>query len=175
MKNKIRLCRWHLLFFSILCVSIAEKGKAQAVKSSDYQNNPAWVQMMSDPNVNYYEAVKAYEDYWKGKPKPNNEEEEMEMMAQRNHSTKMTEKDKKKLEKEEHEHEREMERESKRKLTEDDLKQLEWKREMTYQCKRFEDWMRTVKPYVQNDGRILSEEERMKIYEQRQQELKGEK
>ncbi len=175
MKNKYALYYYkHLLLLNILFVSISGKLDAQAAKSSDYQNNPSWVQMMSNPHVNYYEAVKAYNDYWKGKPKPNDEAEEMEMMAERNHPSKMTAKEKKKFEMEEREHKREGDQ-SRKKLTEDDLKQLEWKREMTYQCKRFEDWMQTVKPYVQNDGRILSEEERMKIYEQRMDELRKEK
>ena len=159
-----------LIVLSVLAFNL--KTNAQAAKSSEQPNLPAWVQMMSDPNVNYYVAVKTYEDYWKGKPKPNNEEEEMEAMARRNGSATMTDKEKREMEREEREHKREMERESKRKLTTEDLKQLEWKQEMTYQCKRFEDWMRTVKPFVQTDGRILTEEERMQIYNQRQEELK---
>ncbi len=175
MKNKQPLCSLGI-FLSFVCMVTAFnfRANAQAAKSNDYNLNPSWVQMMSDSNVNYFEAVKAYNEYWKNKPKPNDEAEEMEMMAAKNHSDKMTDKERKKLEREEREHEREMERESKKKLTAEDIKQMEWKREMTYQCKRFEDWMRTVKPFVQSDGRILTESERMKIYEQRQQEMKNE-
>lgn len=158
------------LILILLANGIFSASTAQTAKGSDYPLNPVWVQMMSDPNVNYYVAVKTYEDYWKDKKKPNAESEEMEQMAKKNHSGKMSDKERKELDKEEREHKRELARESKKTLTEADMKQLEWKREMTYQCKRFEDWMRTVKPFVQNDGRILTEEERMKIYEQRQQE-----
>ncbi len=173
MKNSFKLMYrifYVLMFFKLLFN--APTVQAQALKSSDYQNNPAWVQMMSDPNVNYFEALKAYDDYWLGKEQPEEEEEQMEMMAARNHSGKMTDAERKKQEEEIREHERELKRESKKKLTEDDLLQLEWKREMAYQCKRFKDWKTTVKPFVQNDGRILNEEERMKIYNQRQEELK---
>ena len=173
MKKRNQFNCWQpLSLIALFIVVTINHANAQAAISTDYNLNPAWVQMMSDPNVNYYVAVKTYNDLWKGKQKPTDEAEEMEMMAAKNHSTKMTEKEKKQLEKEEREHQREVEKESKRKLTDEDLKQLEWKREMTYQCKRFEDWMRTVKPFVQNDGRILTEEERMQIYNQRQEELK---
>ena len=138
--------------FSILLFN-ASNIHAQALKSSDYQNNPAWVQMMSDPNVNYFEALKAYDDYWRGKEQPEEEEEQMEMMASRNHTGKMTDAERKKQDEEIREHERELKRESKKTLTKDDLLKLEWKREMAYQCKRFKDWKTTVKPFVQNDGR----------------------
>ncbi len=171
MKNKRSIINKMLfppLLIIALCICNAANG--QTAKSSDYSLNPSWVNMMSDPNENYYEVIKAYDDYWKNKKKPTDEAEEMEMMEEKNHSTKMTDKEKKELEKEERAHKRELELESKKKLTDDDLKQLEWKREMSYQCKRFEDWKLTVKPFVQNDGRILNEEERMKIFEQRQQE-----
>ena len=176
MKTKHPFCNLHLLWLMIIClIANSSQANAQAAKSSDYQNHPAWVDMMSDPNVNYYVAVNTYNDFWKGKQKPNDEAETMELQSERNHKDKMTEQEKKKFEKEERERKHEKELDSKKQLTEEDMKQLEWKREMTYQCKRFEDWMRTVKPFVQNDGRILTEEERMKIYDQRQQELKKEK
>lgn len=125
--------------------------------------------MMNDPNTNFYEAVKAYETYWQYHVKPNPESEEMEQAAQPS-SEKMTDKEKKKLESENRDRERERKAESKKKLSEQDLLKLEEIREMTYQCKRFEDWMREVKPFVQNDGRILTAEERMEIYN-KQKEL----
>lgn len=152
-------------------VANAEKVSAQTANNDGFPLNPPWVKMMTDPNVNYYEAVKAYEDFWKGREKPNNEAEEMEQMVSQNHSGKMTDKERKKMEREEREHKREMERELKKKWTEEELKELEWKREMTYQCKRFEQWMRDSQPYIQNDGRILTQDEKMRIYEQRQREL----
>ena len=170
MKNKFSLYYWYLLLTSILCGSISEKSAAQVAISSDHQNNPAWVQMMSDPNVNYYEAVKAFDEYWKHLEMPEEEDEKMGKLNKYVNNREQTK--------------AEYERQQKQKieaeganiiLTEAEMKELEWKREMTYQVKRFKDWKRTVKPYVQNDGRILNEEERMKIYEQRQDELRKDK
>lgn len=34
------------------------------------QSIPEWYSMMKDPNVNYYKAVEAYDNYWEGKKKP---------------------------------------------------------------------------------------------------------
>lgn len=142
--------------------------------SPDYRNNPVWIKMMEDPNTNFYEAVKAYETFWMYHEKPNDEAEEMENAALQS-SEKMNDKQKKALEKKNREKERELNKENKKKLSESDLLKLEEKREMTYQCKRFEDWMREVKPFVQNDGRILSAEERMEIYNKQKEELNNQK
>ena len=96
MKNKNHLSSYLLLL--VLTSFTSFNANSQAAKSSDYPLNPSWVQMMSDPNVNYYVAVKAYDDFWKGKEKPNNEAEEMEMRTAKNHSDKMMDKEKKQLE-----------------------------------------------------------------------------
>ena len=154
--QKIRVLQPVLVIF-IVVFGISGQSKGQAAKSSDYKNAPSWVQMMSNPDVNYFEAVKAYEQYWKHHEKPKEEEE---LLGEGNSDKKGN-------------HEREKERShGKTTLTQKEIKKLEWKQEMTYQCKRFEDWMRSVKPYIQNDGRILSPEERMKIYDKRQEDLK---
>jgi len=150
------------------------KVRAQSV---DYKNNPEWIKMIDDPNANYFEAIKAYETYWKYHEKPKNEEEEMEAMAEMNYSEKMTEAEKEKIEKEHREREKELKKDQKKTLTKAEMKALAEKQEMTYQCKRFENWIHEVKPFVQEDGRIQSQEERMKIYneqieEQRKQNKK---
>jgi hypothetical protein len=33
--------------------------------TTDYTNYPVWIKMMDDPKTNYYEANKAYDEYWK--------------------------------------------------------------------------------------------------------------
>ena len=53
-----------VLFFGI------QLSSAQNNLNSNYSKNPEWIQMMDNPNVNYYEAVKAYNEYWKN-PKMN--------------------------------------------------------------------------------------------------------
>jgi hypothetical protein len=134
----------------------------------DYKKNPEWIKMINDPNANYFEAIKAYETYWKYHEKPNGEEEEMQKS---NSSTeKMTDKEKKDSEELQREKEEERQKDMNKKYSQKDMKMLEEKQEMIYQCKRFDDWIREVKPFVQEDGRILSEEERMDIYKRQIEE-----
>jgi hypothetical protein len=155
--------------FAIVIFFSFSKVNVQA-QSADYKNSPEWIKMIDDPNANYFEAIKAYETYWKYHEKPKNEEEEMEEMAQMNYSEKMTEEEKEKIEKAHREKEEEMKHDQNKTLTEAEMKALAEKQEMTYQCKRFENWIHEVKPFVQEDGRILSQEERMKIYNQQIEE-----
>jgi ribosome-binding ATPase YchF (GTP1/OBG family) len=122
---------------------------------------PKWVLMMDDPNANYYEALKAYEEYWKTHPMPMEEEEEMEgALPEKGVSEK-------EMKREERERERELER--RKKLRGADLEVAEY---LKYQNKRFKNWAREVKPWVQEDGRILTDEERTAIWKKQQEELR---
>jgi len=125
----------------------------------DYANNPAWIKMMDDPKTNYYEAVKAYDEYWNHHVKPVEEEEEE--MTGTNPDFK--------------EHEREVRKEQKKNkdkvFSPEEIKAREEYEQMKYQVKRFEQWKREVLPFVQEDGRILSDEERMEIWKKQQEEI----
>ncbi|MEN9609222.1 MAG: hypothetical protein RLZZ628_36 [Bacteroidota bacterium] len=57
-KTVLTLC---LLFFG--CIASAQSSK-----------DPVWHTMIQDPNVNYYQAKRAYDDYWKGKMPPPNKD-----------------------------------------------------------------------------------------------------
>ena len=100
--------------------------------------------MMDDPNVNYYEAIKIYNDYWKTHPKPDDPEDRLSQPLDNQDS----ETDKPQLSKEE----------------------KKFEAEMIYQTKRFENWMREEKPFVQEDGRILTQQERIAIWKKQQEE-----
>lgn len=117
--------------------------------------------MMDDPSTNYFEALKAYDEFWKTHPMPLEEEEEMEgALPQKGVSDKQSKR-------EEREREREMER--KKKLRGADLETAEY---LKYQSKRFRNWAREVKPWVQEDGHILTDEERTAIWKKQQEELR---
>lgn len=109
--------------------------------------------MMKDPKANYYEAVKAFNLYWKNKEKPI---EEMEILNE----------DMSKHEKREH-------KRFEKKLSKMTPTQRQAFDELAYQFKRFKDWQRENAPYVQEDGSILSQEERNKIWEQIQDARKN--
>ena len=130
-------------------------------QTSDHTNDlPNWVAMIDDPNVNYYNALKTYDEYWKTHIKPNNEEEEMaaEKEGFREH---------------EREVKKEIKKDSNRVFTEEEIKQMNESNLMKYHVKRFEQWKREVKPFVQEDGRVLSDKERMEIWEKQQGEIRN--
>jgi hypothetical protein len=140
------------LFFSVSHV------RAQ----TDYANNPVWIKMMDDSTTNYYEAQKAFDEYWKHHVKPAGEEEEM-AEGEKNSNER------------EREVRREIKKDWKKTVTEEDLKRQNENVQMKYQVKRFEQWTREVKPFVQEDGRILTSGERMEIWNKQQEEIKKQK
>ena len=147
------------LFLPAFFLSFALHSNAQDQSKPDYSKEPSWIKMMDDKNVNYYEALNAYETYWKSHKKLPGEEEEM------SHGKR----DFKEMQKES---EREQKKDQKKKFTEEDLKKANDEQEMKYQVKRFEQWMREVKPFVQEDGRILSDDERINLWKKQQEEIK---
>lgn len=134
----------------ILCFVL--RGNSQAVQSatSDYANSPVWISMIDKPETNYYEAIKAYEAYWKVHVKPVNSEEEEEGFINEPANEREREKEERKHRKE-------------KKPDAAQLKQMEERDRMIYQCKRFENWKQEVLPFVQEDGRILTMQERQAL------------
>lgn len=127
-----------LLLFLLLFTAIQSFAQEQ---NRIYKKKPVWVDMMDDENVNYYEALKAYDTFWQYHEKPENEEGDW-MPEGKDY---FQEKEKKR---------------SKRQL-----KELQMLEELRYEVKRFEFWKRESEPYVQEDGSILSMDERIKIWQ----------
>jgi hypothetical protein len=115
-----------------------------AQKTKNYKKHPYWIDMIKEPNVNYFEAIKAYETFWDGKHKPL---EENELIGQ----TKGTASKEEKMESRKEMRERKREKEMYKKYG--------------LECKKFEHWKMQVKPYVQSDGTIISKEEQLKMWE----------
>ncbi|HLN52959.1 MAG TPA: PKD domain-containing protein [Lentimicrobium sp.] len=60
MKHIFRLTLICTLFFLINTAESQNSGK-------DYKNYPYWIEMMQDPEANFFETQKAFYDYWEGK------------------------------------------------------------------------------------------------------------
>lgn len=135
--------RRFLFLLALLPLTLAA-GAQNKTKAPDYSKKPYWIDMIKDPNVNYFEAVKAYDTFWKGKEKP---AEEDQLIGQ------------------------EKEAKSKKKKREE-MEEKELYRKYALECKKFEHWKRTVKPYVQADGHILTQEEQLKIWEEQKNKRK---
>lgn len=143
---------------AVLFVFTANGLRAQTDSVVQEANNlPVWVQMMNDENANYHETVKAFEDYFKTHPLPGVDVEEELMGA--DESAKEN-------------YEREMKEQNKEILSAQQRKDLVAREQLSYQVKRFRNWKREMKPFVQEDGHILSGEERVRIWEQQQEEMK---
>lgn len=60
MKQFFRLALFCALFF------LFSTAKSQTT-NKDYKSYPYWIDMMQDPNANFFETQKAFYDYWEGK------------------------------------------------------------------------------------------------------------
>lgn len=145
----------------LMALSVNLRAQTDASGARAPMEIPKWVNMMDDPDVNYFEAIRAYDEFWKSTPKPVEEEEMMESgVSQKGKS-------KREIRRERNEREREYDR--KKKLSGSELERAEY---LKYQSKRFENWAREVKPWVQENGHILNDAERTAIWRQQQEELK---
>ncbi|MFM9055112.1 MAG: hypothetical protein ACKOQY_00255 [Bacteroidota bacterium] len=144
--------KFTLLFgLSTLCTQLF------AQQAPGGMETPRWVFMMEDPNVNFFEAIKEYQNYWMTHRKPISESELFEKENKRPKEERQAEA------------EREEERLQKlgKELSGSELEQTEY---LKYQSKRFDKWVIEVKPWVQENGHILSYEERRAIWEKEEAE-----
>lgn len=142
------------LFLIFLFISLPYFGFCQKEKElteEQLSSYPHWIKMMDDPNTNYFKALDAFEAYWEKRVEP---EEESELITE----GKLTREQADSMQ------------QSRATWTQAQLNEY---MRMKYQFKRFKDWKRSMFPYVQADGRILSEEERMQLYNQQLKERTG--
>ena len=126
----------------LLCMLLNYSATAQT-KSKP----PLWVTMMDDPNVNYFEAVKNFNDYWKTREKPVEEKELFGSVGDK-------------------------EKEESIKQKKGRLKAEDPAQKYAFEYKRFLWWMREVEPFVQSDGRIKGMNERINEWRTQQQQRK---
>ncbi len=135
-----------LLISIILLNSLMMFSQTQK-KSVNYSKKPYWVEMMKDPNSNYFETIKAYEAFWENRKKP---QEENDVIGQsKNVSSKRNFLSRWFKTKEERD--------------EEDIKKY------TLDVKKFNHWKLKVEPYVQADGSILDADARLKLWQDQQQ------
>jgi hypothetical protein len=109
----------------------------KSIAQSTEEKSPEWIKMMDDENVNYNQAVSNFNAYWEKREKPT-EEEEVFNDKDFFKKQKSSTKKSKNIEPEKY----------------------------SFEYKKFLDWKRSVAPYVQSDGRILSQQEQLEIWEQ---------
>src|SRR3954468_443423 len=70
MKGAAAIC----IYLFISSAAMCQPGNAGR-QEKDYARHPFWISMMDDEHVNYFEAVKAYEIYWRFHSKPVEEDQ----------------------------------------------------------------------------------------------------
>jgi len=139
-----------LAFVWLFCSPVnAQNFTDQQLKQ--WSKEPVWIQMIDDPNANYFETVAAYEAFWKNREMPVEEDQILRM--------KREDRDKVESRKEKRQRERKEKRMEKEER-EDELMRHKY----AFAVKKYNHWKLTVEPYVQSDGRILSKEEQLKLH-----------
>lgn len=164
MKNYKWQMRIVLLF--LLVVSTGNTCLAQdtlkVYNPKEFRKKPIWIEMMNDPNANYYQTIEAFRVFWKDRVMPEEPFENKEMdIFEREVGLESAEGDEKERERE---HERE-ERRRERKGTEETMRYAS-------DVRAFKGWIHSVKPWVREDGSIVSQAEQQKIIDAQSQELK---
>ena len=147
-RTKTPASKFLLIFILLVAASTFSFSQQTKPVSKEYSKFPYWVEMMDDPNVNYFEAVKAYDEFLLKRKKP---KEEDEIIGEKFYSSE-AEKKKRSL----------WDRIFASREDKADAETAKYK----FLCKKFEHWKFVVQPYVQPDGRILSTEEQLEIWKQ---------
>lgn len=141
--------------FLILILPASLFGQTKFTKRQ-MKKQPVWIQMIKNEQANYFDALKAFELYFTAHPFPVIEEEEMGK----------NENLKERIEKSEARFKKRH-----RKVKQDPGTLQQEKHEeakLAFEVKRFNRWEMKTRPYVKNDGSIMSAEERMAIWKSQQ-------
>lgn len=135
---------YKIILTSIILLSLGQLfGQSPAKYSDKYlKKHPVWIEMIQQENANYFEVIHAFDLFWEGKDKPMEEEELL--------GPKFAAKEKRK-----------------ESFVREIFKGKEEAAEKyAFEYKRFMHWKMQVTPFVQTDGRILTKDEILKIWEQ---------
>lgn len=139
--------------FMLLAGSAFSQAKTHFTKK-EMKKNPVWIQMITGENVNYFEAVKAFELYFTTHRFPVMEEEEMAKNENLKERILKSEKKYKKRKRKE--------------VTEpgESEKEKHEEKKLAFEVKRFNHWEMKTRPYVKEDGSIMTAEEQVKAWKE---------
>ncbi|WP_317897115.1 hypothetical protein [Aurantibacillus circumpalustris] len=153
----IRKISFSLILFLLLSFTIGAQNTSKKYSTRKLKKEPHWIEMMDDPRANYYETVRAFRLYWKDKVLPKEPFENEEMDSFEREVGLIDDK----------ESEREREREERRRAKQN-KKGIDYSAEV----RAFKGWMQSVKPWIKQNGYIMTEQERQAIVDKQQAELK---
>lgn len=144
MKNTLNI----IAFISMLTLLIISSDLISQTTSKriNYSKHPYWIEMMNDPKANYFETVKAYEQFWQNKKIPLEEDDIIGQTKKEPTKNNFLSKWFK----------------SKEEREEEEIKKY------SFDIKKFKHWKLKVTPFVQEDGTILNADERLKLWQNQQ-------
>ena len=144
MKNTLNI----IAFISMLTLLIISSDLISQTTSKriNYSKHPYWIEMMNDPKANYFETVKAYEQFWQNKKIPLEEDDVIGQTKKEPTKNNFLSKWFK----------------SKEEREEEEIKKY------SFEIKKFKHWKLKVTPFVQEDGTILDADERLKLWQNQQ-------
>jgi len=145
-----------LFFILFSSLSIAQSG-GKKYNPRTYKKQPVWIEMMNDPKANYFETLKAFRNYWKDRVLPREPFETEGAESFEREVGLINEK----------ESQKERAREEK-KYAKQNRKGIDYSAEV----RAFKGWIQTVKPWVKQDGSIMTEQERQAVVDKQLQELR---
>lgn len=153
--RKILLSLVGLIFFAI---TVSAQNNPKGYNPKKYKKEPLWIQMMDDPKANYYETLKAFRVYWKDRVLPKEPFETEGAESFEREVGLITDKAS----------EEKREREEKKRAKHNKKSVVDYSAEV----RAFKGWIQGVKPWVKEDGSIMTEQERQAIVDKQQRELK---
>ena len=141
MKNTLNI----IAFISMLTLLMISSDLISQTTSKriNYSKHPYWIEMMNDPKANYFETVKAYEQFWQNKKIPLEEDDIIGQTKKEPTKNNFLSKWFK----------------SKEEREEEEIKKY------SFEIKKFKHWKLKVTPFVQEDGTILDADERLKLWQ----------
>lgn len=144
MKNTLNI----IAFISMLTLQLISSDLISQTTSKriNYSKHPYWIEMMNDPKANYFETIKAYEQFWQNKKIPLEEDDIIGQTKKEPTKNNFLSKWFK----------------SKEEREEEEIKKY------SFDIKKFKHWKLKVTPFVQEDGTILDADERLKLWQNQQ-------
>ena len=144
MKKRIHFIA--IISFLTLIIISPEIIAQSTAKKLNYSKHPYWIEMMNDPKANYFETIKAYEQFWQNKKLPLEEDDVIGQTKKEPTKNNFLSKWFK----------------SKEEREEEEIKKY------SFDIKKFKHWKLKVTPFVQEDGTILDADERLKLWQNQQ-------
>ncbi|MES2762679.1 MAG: hypothetical protein V4677_10740 [Bacteroidota bacterium] len=137
----------HIIILAVMMLNSIMIYAQNQKRAINYSKKPYWIEMMNDPKANYFETVKAYDQFWEKRKQP---KEEDEIIGQ----SKTAESKRSFLSRW---------FKSKEERDEEEIKKY------ALDVKKYKHWKLKTEPYVQEDGTILDADARLKLWQDQQQ------